>query len=107
MDQTKPAVSNQTIWKAIQQLKSDMLSHFDSKMDNIQANLNTIQGSLSTVVEQVLELEHRVSANKDNISDLENHVKTPEKENSYLKEKVEDAENRSRSSNLRFLHVPE
>lgn len=30
-----------------------------------------------------------------------------EKENSYLKEKVDDLENRSTSSNLRFLNIPE
>lgn len=84
-----------------------MLSHFDSKMDHIQTSLNTIHGSLSTLGDQISELEQRVGSNEDNISDLEKRVKTLEKENSYLKDKVEDAENRSRSSNLRFLHIPE
>ncbi len=56
MDQAP--VSNQTIWDAIQLLKSDMLSHFHSTMDHIQASLDTIHGSLSTLGEQVLELEH-------------------------------------------------
>ena len=76
MDQA--SVSNQTIWDAIQQLKSDMLSQFDSKMDYIQVRLNTIHRLLSTLGEQVLELEQRVSSNEDNISDLENLVKTLE-----------------------------
>lgn len=57
--------------------------------------------------EQVLELEHRVGSNEDNMSDLGNRIKSLEKDNSYLKDKVEEAENQSRASNLRFLHVPE
>ena len=51
-------------------------------MDHFQASLNTIHRSLSTLGEQVLELEQRVCSTKDNISDLENHVIF------YLKEKV-------------------
>uniref|UniRef100_A0A671WIR9 L1 transposable element RRM domain-containing protein n=1 Tax=Sparus aurata TaxID=8175 RepID=A0A671WIR9_SPAAU len=50
---------------------------------------------MSTIAEHVTELEQRVSANEDT------------KDNSYLKEKIKDLENRSRSHNLRFLHVPE
>lgn len=82
MDQTM--VSNQTIWEAIQQLKSDMLSHFE--MVHIQVSLNTMQRSPSTLREQVSELKHRVSGSEESITDLE-------KEKSYLKEKSEDAEN--------------
>ncbi len=106
MDQA-PAVLNQAILDAIKQLKSELLSHFDSIMDNIQTSLNTINGKLSTLGDQVTELEHRVSSNQDNISDLEKRVKTIEEENAYLREKVDAAENRSQAYNLRFLHVPE
>lgn len=53
--------------------------------------------------EQVSELEHRVSSNEDDISDLVKRVKTLEKENTNLKAWAEDAENRSRRSNLRFI----
>lgn len=77
------------------------------KMHHIQVSLNTTHKMLSTLGDQVSELECRVSSNKDNITDLECCVKTLEKENSYLKEKVEDAKNQSWSCNLRFLHVPE
>lgn len=48
-----------------------------------------------------------MSSNEDNIDDLIKRVQTLEKENAYLKDKVDDAENRSRSSNLRFINVPE
>lgn len=81
MDQV---ISNQTIWEAIQQVKNDMLSHLDSKMDILQTSLNTIQSCIQTIAEQVTELEHRVSASKDNFSELGKCVSTLEKENSYL-----------------------
>lgn len=97
MEQT--LISNQSIWHAIQQLKLDMFSHFDVKMNNIQSGLQTIQGSLSTL--HVSELEQRVSSNEDNLMELQKHLKT------WLLDRIEDAENRSRAYNLHFLHVPE
>ena len=100
-------ISNQTIWDAIQQMKLEMLSHFDAKMDNIQSGLQTIQGLLSTLGDHVSELEQRVSSNEDNLTELQKQVKSLVNENSYLRDKIEDAENRSRAYNLRFLHVPE
>ncbi|KAL7383682.1 hypothetical protein ABVT39_021618 [Epinephelus coioides] len=62
---------------------------------------------MSTIADHVTELEQRVSANEDTLSDLGKLASALEKDNSYLKEKIEDLENRSRSHNLRFLHVPE
>uniref|UniRef100_A0A3P9LBD1 L1 transposable element RRM domain-containing protein n=1 Tax=Oryzias latipes TaxID=8090 RepID=A0A3P9LBD1_ORYLA len=43
----------------------------------------------------------------DELSRLDTRMKELEKQNSYLAEKVEDAENRSRASNIRLLRVPE
>lgn len=48
-----------------------------------------------------------MSANDNNISDLSKRVQVLEKENIYLRVKSEEAENRSRSSNLRFIGRPE
>ena len=48
-----------------------------------------------------------MSSNEDNLEDLTKYVLSLEKDNAYLKDKVDDAENRSRSSNLCFLNVPE
>lgn len=104
MDQAE--VSLQTIWDAIQRIKVEMMA-FDSKIKTIPTGLNNIQGSLSSLGEQVSELEHRVNSNEDNIADLTKRVQTLKKENAYLKDKVNDTENRSRSFNLRFINVPE
>lgn len=83
------------------------MAHFDESMVNIQASLNSIHGKMSTLGDQVDELKNRVSSNQDNVADLEKWVNSLEVENAYLREKVEDTENRSRAYNLRFLHIPE
>lgn len=50
-------VNLHSIWQAIQQIKVDMTAHFDKKkIETIQAGLNTIQGSLSTMCDQILEI---------------------------------------------------
>lgn len=41
------------------------------------------------------------------MNDLSTRVKQLEKDYSYLMDKVEDLENRSRSANLRFVRAPE
>lgn len=51
MDQAE--VSLQAIWDAIQRIKVEMMAHFDSKIKTIQTGLNNIQGSLSSLGEQV------------------------------------------------------
>uniref|UniRef100_A0A3Q3EIB2 L1 transposable element RRM domain-containing protein n=1 Tax=Labrus bergylta TaxID=56723 RepID=A0A3Q3EIB2_9LABR len=72
------------------------------------ARQQTLAGQLESrsTGEQVNELEHRVSSNEDDITDLARRVKVLEKENTDLKAWVEDAENRSRRSNLRFIGIP-
>lgn len=94
------AISFQTLWEAIQTIKTDMLTHFDSKMDPIQSSLCNIKSSLNTLGEQVSELKTMFRISSPRLQQLE-------KENAYLVDKVEDLENRSRSSNLRFIRVPE
>lgn len=48
---------NQALVDAIQQLKLELLSHFDATMDNIERSLNTINAKLSTLGDHVSELE--------------------------------------------------
>ena len=104
MDQT---TTNTFLLEALQQLKNDMLSHFDLKLDQIQNSVNALKDSLNSLGTKVGELEVRVGDNLDDITNLKTHVKALEKQNAYLSGKVEDEENRSRASNLCFLRVPE
>ena len=63
-------ISLQTLWDGIQHIKTDMLTHLDSKVDPIQTKLSIIQMSLDTLGEHVSSLEQRIGANKDNLQDL-------------------------------------
>ncbi|KAL1265745.1 hypothetical protein QQF64_003772 [Cirrhinus molitorella] len=100
-------ITLQTLWEAIQQIKTDMLTHFDAKSDSIHSSLSSISISLSTLGDQVNLLEQRVSANEDNVQACVTRVQTLDKENSYLIDKVDELENRSRRNNLRFVGVKE
>lgn len=88
-------------------MKIEMITHMDSKLTSITTSLNKIEGSLSTLGDQVAELEQRVGSNEDDVQNLLQRVKTLEADNAYLKDRAEDAENRSRAYNLRFLNIPE
>lgn len=101
----EPHILLQTLWGAIQQHKTDMLTHFDAKMDPIQSSLSSIQNSLTTLGEQVNLLKQRVGANEDNVHDLAACVHTLEKDN--LTDKVYDLENQSRRSTFRFAGIQE
>lgn len=70
--------------ETIQQVKSDMMTYFDTKVDPILSTLNGIQGSLSSLGEHVSELEQRVAANEDNLNDLSTQtVRQLEKSDSW------------------------
>lgn len=97
----------QVVLDCLNQLKMEMLSHMDAKVDPIHSQLNNIQRSLDTIGEHVGLLEQRVGKTEDDILDLQSKNHELEKQNSYLLTKVEDLENRSRASNLRFINVPE
>lgn len=102
----EPHISLQTLWDAIQQIKTDMLT-FDVKTESIHCCLNSIQNSLGTMGDQVDLLEQRIGANEDNVQECVARIQQLEKDNFYLIDKVDDLENRSRRSNLRFVGVKE
>lgn len=59
---------------AIQETKDDLTKHVDKKTANIPTTLMKIESSLSTLAEQVEEVQTRVSTNEDNIKDTHDHV---------------------------------
>lgn len=91
---------------AIQETKDDLTKHIDKKTADIQTTLTKIESSLSTLAEQVEEIQTRVSTNEDNIKDARDRVGEMEKLIN-LKDKTDDLENRSRRSNIRIINVPE
>ncbi|KAK6475300.1 LINE-1 type transposase domain-containing protein 1 [Huso huso] len=88
-------------------MKSDLFQHIDTKTADIQIKLTNIQGSLSTLAEQVAEVENRVSTNENNLQGAADRITQLEKEMSSLKDKTQDLENRSRRSNIRLVGLPE
>ncbi len=88
------------------EVTATMTAHLDLRISSTQTGLTSIQGSLFSLCKQISELEHRVSSNEDNVDDLLKCVQTLEKENTYLKDRVDDAENLSWSLNLHFINVP-
>ena len=88
-------------------MKLDMISHIDAKIDSLGSSLKKIDDSLHMLGDQVNEIQQRVSSNEDDITELVKRVKVLKKENTDLKSWTEDAENRSRRSNLRFVGIPE
>ncbi len=57
-----------SVLTAIQESKEDLLKHIDKKTADIQTSLTKIETSLSTLSEQVQELETCMGANEDNIN---------------------------------------
>lgn len=60
---------------SIRLVKSELTSHFDNKFEQLTCKLNGIDSSLSTLGEHVEQLEHRVGANEDNLTDMTVRVK--------------------------------
>ncbi|KAL7395572.1 hypothetical protein ABVT39_019526 [Epinephelus coioides] len=55
---------------SIHQIKSDMITYFDTKLNPIATKLDSIENSLSTLDEHVTHLEQRVGANEDNLNEF-------------------------------------
>lgn len=102
----EPHISLQTLWDAIQQIKTDMLT-FDVKTDSIHCCLNSIQNSLGTMGDQVDLLEQRIGANEDNVQECVARIQQLEKDHFYLIDKVDDLENRGQHYNLCFVGAQE
>ncbi|KAI4871494.1 hypothetical protein NFI96_028842, partial [Prochilodus magdalenae] len=87
--------------KAIRDSKEELTGHIDKKTDDIQQSLTKIEQSLLRLAEQVQEMEIRIEANEDNLTDARTRIGQMEKEIAFIKEKTDDLENRSRRSNVK------
>lgn len=105
--QKEAVMSLNKLLQAIQVIKEDLTKHIDKKTADIQNTLTKIESSLSTLSEQVQEMETRVSANEDDIKETCDRIDKMEKLITLLKDKTDDLENHSRRSNVRILNVPE
>lgn len=61
-------ITLQSIFDMMQQMKLDMISHFDSKMDSLGPSLKKLDDSLHMLGDQVNKMQQKVNANEDNIA---------------------------------------
>ena len=97
--------SLEAVMAAIQERKEEISRQIDAKTTSIQSSLSKIEMAMSTLADQVEEMEGHISANEDNIKDATTHIGKLEEVQS-LKGKVDDL-NRSRCNNIRVLGLPE
>ncbi len=92
-----------SLMKAIRDSNDELTFHINKTTD-IQSSLTKIDLSLSTLAEQVDEMQNRIGANEDNLRDTCARI---EKEIIFLKDKTDDLEHRSRRSNIKIINIPE
>ncbi len=88
-----------SLLKAVYESKEDLLKHINKKTADTQTSLTNI-----TLSEQIQEVETCVGTDKD-IYKYFSHVDKVEKQRALLKEKVDDLENHSTRSSVRFLNI--
>lgn len=103
----KAPLSLEAVMSAIWESKDDLSTQIDTKTAGIQTTLTKIESSLSSLADQVAEMEGRVSANEDNLGDALKRLDKTEKELQYVKDKLDDLEDRSRRNNIRIFNIPE
>ena len=101
------SLSLETVMMAVRESKEDLSKQIDAKTTNIQNTLLKIETSLSTLSEQVEEMEGRIAANEDIVSDALKRLNKSEKELRYVKDKLDDLEDRSRRNNIRIFNILE
>jgi len=83
-------LSLEMVLSAIRESKEELSTQMNIKTTTIRSSLTKVETALSTLADQVEEMEGRISANEDNIRDATTHVEKLEKEVKFLKEKVDD-----------------
>ena len=95
--------AKEEILMAIDSLRSD----FSTRLDGILTAVEETKKELVDCSERVTEAEIRLSTVEDEQAKLKETVRTLEKWNKTLEDKVVDMETRSRLKNLRLVNLPE
>lgn len=65
-----------SLYDTLQQVKQELMSYLDSKLDPIYAKLIGLERSLSTLVDHVLLFDQRVRVNEENLTDCHHSSQT-------------------------------
>ena len=94
------------IFATLQKISSDLTS-----LENIRRTTTSVEGNLSSLISQVVEVDKRVEwlddSNKKVKASQEASPLATKAELEDFRYKLEDMENRNRQNNLRFVGIPE
>ena len=82
-------------------------SALEGQIGGVQAKVSLVHQDLRNVVDRVTEVEGRVSELEDTVKGLGVTVRKLEAATGALEARAEDAENRVRRNNIRFIGIPE
>lgn len=99
----EPGTSLATVLAAIDTMKTEVSSKFDSILSAIE----NVRRDITDCSERITQAETRISTTEDDVTTLQKKVKNLEGKNKDLEEKVSDLEARSRRSNVRLVNLPE
>lgn len=106
-DDLEGEIPFQTLWNTTKASKEDISKQTDKITNQIQIKLIHIESSMSMLSEQMAEFETQVSAAaKDDLRDTRSITIRLKKDISYLKDKMQDLENRRRRSNIHIVNFP-
>uniref|UniRef100_A0A9J8B859 LINE-1 type transposase domain-containing 1 n=1 Tax=Cyprinus carpio carpio TaxID=630221 RepID=A0A9J8B859_CYPCA len=102
-DEVQSAATNEVILSAINSLREDLSKQSTEMLDAIKS----IQSDLVAQSKRIGETEERISQTEEDVTALQHKVKKLEEVTSFLRNKVQDLEDRGRRSNLRLVGLPE
>lgn len=102
-DEVQSAATNEVILSAINSLRADLSKQSTEMLDAIKS----IQSDLVAQSKRIGETEERISQTEEDVTALQHKVKQLEGVTSFLRNKVQDLEDRGRRSNLRLVGLPE
>lgn len=88
-------------------IKTEIKSEYNTRFDQIYAEMKEMRGELGVSEQRVSETEQRISDNADELTELKAEVKSLRAENNMMKSKLLDLESRGRRANLKLHGIPE
>ncbi|KAJ1107929.1 hypothetical protein NDU88_005315 [Pleurodeles waltl] len=82
-------------------------SAVETKIGEVREDVGLVRQDLRNAVSRITEVETRVSQTENDLADLRSKVAQLQTRTGELHRRAEDAENRSRCNNLRFIGFPE
>lgn len=79
----------------------------ESKAAQLQTSIDEVKATMEGVLTRINEAEHCISSTEDSVDGLNRLMKELQKDNDFLKNKIDQLENHSRRNNVRVLGLKE